>query len=202
MAAIKESNSEQQTLHLDFSIDDLRKGQVTVLVQPNNDPARYGCTLLFPDKPTDVFATFPTCEALVRSTGATGYGSMYGWIQFFRASDSPLTGDVQWEVDPVPIFGDLNTPFCWFGPEPSLFDCPMREGKLEHDWICHSFLTYLPDCLISKDVRPILGFEWGFRIRESKVEVKELQEVEMKVWDERLAMLEHKYPGWAFQKAK
>lgn len=178
MASDKLNHTNKETLELDFDIDGSRKGHVSVSVQPNNDPRHYGCDLLFTDKPWDCFATYPVCEASVRSTGVRGYGCMYGWIQMVRNSTSPLTASDAWEMDPLPILGDLKIPFTLFGPEPSLFDCPMRENQSQYDWICHSFLTYIPDCLISKDVRPILGFEWGFRIEDGKVQVKALRKLE------------------------
>lgn len=154
----------RQELDFDFRISDIRKGTVTVAVKSNNDPEHYGCDLLLPDHPGSDFKDFPTCEAKVRSTGGKGYASMYGWIQVFRCTNDALTKNDPWEMDPVPIHSDVNSPFCWFGPEPSLFDCPMRDRAKQCDWACHSFLAYIDDCLISKDVRPILGLSWGFWI--------------------------------------
>lgn len=189
----------QQRLDLDFQISNLRKGKVSVFVEPNQDPTNYGCDLILQDHPGSDFNGFPACEAKVRSTGAKGYGSMYGWIQLFRCTEAALTENDPWDMDPVPIHNDLNTPFCWFGPEPSLFDCPMRDRAKRCDWVCHSFLTYTEDCLISKDVRPILGFSWGFWITKGQVMVKPLQKLEVAAWNEHLPLLRAKYPGWEFR---
>ncbi|KAK3057402.1 hypothetical protein LTR09_001586 [Extremus antarcticus] len=199
MASTNETTPERQTLDIPFDLDDARKGAVSVSVQPNTNPEHYGCHLIFPDKPKDAFAGFPVCEATVRSTGAKGYASIYGWVQMVRSSSSPLTESDKWEMDTAPVNSDSNTPFCWFGPEPSLFDCPMREGEREYEWVCHSFLTYLPDCVISKDVRPVLGFEWGFETKDGEIMLKELRELEAGDWDEKLPMLREKHSGWMFR---
>ncbi|KAK5164487.1 uncharacterized protein LTR77_009693 [Saxophila tyrrhenica] len=189
----RENIQERQTLELNLDLSHHgRKAQVSVTVQPNTDPSLYGCTLLFPSKPSSTFANFPVCEATVRAIGMKGYGSMYGWVQMTRDSSH------DWEMDPAPIFQGLDTPFCWFGPEPSLFDCPMRENVRDFDWTCHSFLAWLPDCLMSKDVRPGVGFEWGFWIEDGEVRVKALKRLGDGEWDGHLPMLREKFPSWTF----
>lgn len=198
MPSVYKAVPGRQTLDFSFQVSDTRKGEVAVVVEENNEPQNYGCDLLLPDHPGSHFKDFPICEAKVRSTGAKGYGSIYGWIQVFRCNDSLLTEDDHWEMDPVPLHSDLNTPFCWFGPEPSLFDCPMRDRRKQCDWDCHSFLTYSDDCLISKEVRPILGFCWGFSIRDGQVVIKALEKLDMNIWDGHLSLLREKHPGWDF----
>lgn len=191
-----------QFLDLSFRLSPLRKGDVKVSVQTNHNPEQLGCDLLFPPKPNQsisAFTSFPACSASVRSTVAQGYGAMYGWIQLVQISPSLLTPDTPWEMDPVPITADLNTPFVWFGPEPSLFDAPMREGVESLDWKCHSFLAAIDDCVISKNVKPVLGFEWGFWIDGGDVSIKALREVKLEEWDEHLALLRGRFEGWTFR---
>lgn len=112
-----------------------------------------------------------------------------------RSTDS----DDKWEMDPIPLTKDLNTPFVWFGPEPSLFDGPSRFECKELDWSCRSFLTYVEDGVISKDVIPILGFEWGFWVKDGEVFVKALREVGLDVWDGHLGLLRSQFEGWKFR---
>ena len=197
-----EAISELQQLDLTFELSNLRKGNVKVSVQTNNNSEIYGCDLLFPNEPKSQFNSFPACEATVRSTGAKGYGAMYGWIQMTQISESVLTSEMPWEMDPLPITADLNLPFGFFGPEPSLFDSPMRKGIKTLDWMCHSFLGAIDDCLISKDVRPVLGFEWGFWIEDGKVSIKALRALKIEEWDHQLPLLRGKFDGWQFRDHK
>ena len=148
------------------------------------------------------FEGFPVCEASVKTHGdMQGYGSIYGWIQMVRAGD-PSDSTTPWEMDPIPILADLNTPFAWFGPEPKLFDAPTREGVDQLDWTCHSFLTYIEDSLVSKAVIPILGFQWGFELHGhgSKPKIKVLRELQLDAWNGHLDLLENSFSGWSFSR--
>lgn len=193
-----------QKLLIDFAFSKQRRGTVTVTVQPNDDPEAYGMNLLFPDTPSKEFLGFPACHARLGSAaGASGYASMYGWTQVFRCvqSDSnevKLSEADEWEMDPIPLTSDLNLPFAWFGPEPSLFDLPARPRHLQVDWICRSFLSVIGDCLLTKHVHPVLGFEWGFRMDKGEVHVKPVRQLHSSAWDEHLELLRAKYPGWTF----
>lgn len=191
---------EVQSLNLEFSLPNSRAGSVTASVKADNDPSKYGLQLIFPDHDTKIFRDFPICEANVSTVGTQGYGSIYGWIQMVRSGELPTTSAAPWEMDPIPILADLNTPFAWFGPEPKLFDAPMRIGVQELDWTCHSFLTYIEDGLMSKDVKPVLGFEWGFELRGGEPKLKLLRELQLTAWNDQLGLLESSFTEWKFNR--
>lgn len=192
--------TEVQSLDLEFSLSHSRAGSVTASVKADNDPTKYGLQLIFPDHDTNTLEGFPVCEATVSTVGTQGYGSIYGWIQMVRSGEPSAVSAAPWEMDPIPILAGLNTPFAWFGPEPKLFDAPMRTGVQELDWTCHSFLTYIEDGLMSKDVKPVLGFEWGFELRNGKPKLKVLRELQLSSWDEQLDLLESSFTGWKFNR--
>lgn len=198
------SIATNQNLTLEFSVSHRRKGTVSVSVRPDDEPEVQGMDLLFPNTPASDFLGFPLCHATVQSAAqARGYASMYGWIQLVRCNqsksgDAKLSDADEWEMDPIPITSDLNTPFVWFGPEPSLFDGPSRPRDLQVDWICRSYLAYIGDVALTRDVRPILGFEWGFWMRGGEVFVKPLQRLEDNAWSEHLGLLRNKFAGWTF----
>ncbi|KAK5125876.1 hypothetical protein LTR08_005123 [Meristemomyces frigidus] len=122
---------------------------------------------LFPNHPLSTFHGFPTCTAKIQASSDVGYAATYGWIQMVReAPTAAAAAHAKWAMDPVPILADLNTPFAWFGSEAQLFDAPSRTERGELDWNCWSFLAYIEDSLLSRAVRPIRAFEWGFRIAE------------------------------------
>ena len=189
-----------QSLSLDFSLPRSRAGSVTASVRTNRDPSNYGLQLLFPGHDMGTFKGFPVCEASVSTLGMQGYGSIYGWIQMVRSGEPSNISAAPWEMDPVPILSGLNTPFAWFGPEPKLFDAPMRIGVQELDWTCHSFLAYIEDGLMSKDLKPVLGFEWGFELHNGEPKLKMLRELQLSAWNEQLDLLESSFMGWKFSR--
>ena len=127
---------------------------------------------------------------------------MYGWVQFATVPESDTDTTMHWEMDPIPITNDLSTPFTWFGPEPRLFDAPMQVKFQNLDWAAHSFLAYVPDCLITTEVKPILGFEWGFWKREGQIQIKPLRKLGLEAWDAHLPLMREKFTGWKFAESK
>lgn len=194
------ATEEVQSLSLKFSLSNSRAGSVTASVKADNDPSKYGLQLIFPNRDTKIFRHFPICEATVSTVGTRGYGSIYGWIQMVRSGESSTISAAPWEMDPIPILADLDTPFAWFGPEPKLFDAPMRIGVQELDWTCHSFLTYVEDGLMSKDVKPVLGFEWGFELHDGEPKLKVLRELQLSAWNDQLGLLESSFTKWKFNR--
>jgi hypothetical protein len=137
------------------------------------------------------------CNATVTASSDYGYAAMYGWIQMVR--ESPLNSTGLWEMDLIPISEALNSPLIYFGPEPRLFDAPFRINREDMDWTAWSFLTYLPDCLMTQKVHPILVFEWGFRIEGGEVTTKMLKMVDVReAWEGQRELMEERFPGWRF----
>jgi hypothetical protein len=123
---------------------------------------------------------------------------MYGWVQMASVPESETNTITHLEMDPIPITNDLNTPFTWFGPEPRLFDAPMQVKFQNLDWTAQSFLVYVPDNLLTRDVRPILAFEWGFWKHEGQIQIKPLHKLGLEAWDAHLPMMRKKFVGWTF----
>ncbi len=48
---------------------------------------------------------------------------MFGWVQMVRSTDDESVGG-RFEMDPFGLFGDVRSPYCWYGTEPTLFDAP------------------------------------------------------------------------------
>lgn len=156
----------------------------------------------FPEQPMNAFLDFPVCNARVRSPDDDGYAAVYGWIQMVREApldfQSSQSSDL-WELDPIPTTANIDTPFIWFGPEPQLFDAPFRANRTDMDWTCWSFLTYIEDALMSKSVRPILVFEWGFEIDCGNVCIKSLSLINVRdAWEQQREMLEKMFGSWSF----
>jgi hypothetical protein len=115
---------------------------------------------------SDAFG-FPVCTATVRYP-RRGYDAMFGWVQLVHSTDNQ-SGGQHFEMDPFARFGDVRSPYCWYGTEPTLVDAPSRQDRAPIEWIAYSFLATTPiDDVIQGSPRrvvPLLGFEWGFDIR-------------------------------------
>src|SRR6185437_15699983 len=118
------------TMVLPFAHEGLA-GTISVACVRNDDPALLGC------RPGA--AGLPACTATVAFPGE-GYRAMFGWIQLVRSTDNESRG-AAFEMDPLSLFADLDTPFAFFGHLPTLFDGPARPMRPDMDWLAHSFLA-------------------------------------------------------------
>jgi hypothetical protein len=119
---------------------------------------------------------------------------MLGWIQLVRSTDVG-DGGSQFEMDPYEPLGTLPHPFCWFGPTPTLFDAPSRRTRADMDWVAHSFLSFIGK---PQEARAILGFNWGFLLRDQEVSIEPVAPLAPSEWDAHLPLLRRQHPSWQF----
>jgi hypothetical protein len=138
---------------------------------------------------------FPSCQATVSYPGM-GYNAMFGWVQLVRATD---VGGGDFALDPLRFFEDASAPHCFYGIRPTLFDAPSRDERCELDWIAHSFLAPIELLEIDPQVRPLLGFSWGFEIdSQSVLTVKPLKSLSANDWGQHVPYLTERFPTWRF----
>jgi hypothetical protein len=170
-------------------------GHVHVKCVVNDDPAALGC-------PPDAQG-FPACTAMVEFPHR-GYRAMFGWVQLVCSTDNSSGGE-RFETDPFALFGDAPSPYCWYGPAPTLFDAPFRLCAAPIAWIAHSFLATTPlDDVMRGSARwvvPLLGFSWGFDIAGDRVALRPVARLASGDWDGHLPVLRKSYPYWRFHEA-
>jgi hypothetical protein len=164
------------------------EGTVEVEVGVNGDQAALGCP--------DYARGFPCCRATV-SPPARGYADFLGWVQLVSSTD--LYGEFR--IDPFEPLGEPTHPLCFYGFAPVLFDAPHREHRDDTDFVAHSFLCGLAGGVLSgkREIEAILGFSWGFRIRQRRIEIDPPNHLEASDWDGHLAYLRASFPGWSFR---
>jgi hypothetical protein len=171
-------------------------GRVHVDCLPNTDPEFWGCW-------TSVAEGFPVCTATIEYP-SYGYRSMFGWVQLVRSTDNESKG-TRFELDPLALFGDAPSPYCWYGQRPILFDAPSREARQPMEWIAHSFLATTPLDEVAqwkpRRVVPVVGFAWGFTDDGSGVTLHELAVLSSGEWTAHLPLLRDNYPRWLFADA-
>jgi hypothetical protein len=138
---------------------------------------------------------FPSCEARVTYAGK-GYSALFGWVQLVRAQDC-AGGD--FALDPLRLFEDASAPHCFYGICPTLFDAPSRAGRYALDWTAHSFLAPIDLFEVNPEVRPLLGFSWGFNIdSQSALSVKPTNMLADSDWRHHVPYLADRFPRWRF----
>jgi len=160
---------------------------VEVEVGVNENPAELGCP--------DFARGFPVCRATI-APPARGYADFLGWVQLVAASNR--AGGFQ--MDPFEPLGDVSHPFGFYGFAPVLFDAPHRDDRPDMDWLAHSFLCGLGETMLEgrKEVDAILGFSWGFRIRDGEISVRGPSLLSAQDWDGHRDYMHAVYSGWSF----
>ena len=161
-------------------------GRVEVDVLANADPVSLGCDA---DN-----RQFPACKAKVRYAGG-GYRAMFGWVQLVRSTDAAT---VDFEMDPYFLFPDIDSPYCFYGYKPTLFDAPGRTHRDDLDWIAHSFLAATPTEYGARQVVPLQGFSWGFSIRSGMIDLAPALPLAPNEWTIHIPYLRAVYPTWQF----
>jgi len=140
---------------------------------------------------------FPVCHATVNYP-ARGYNAVLGWVQLVRSGDNTSHGRA-FEIDPLEFLGDVPHPFCWIGVSPDMFDAPSRSPRHDLDWTAHTFLC-VPEGSTSSglSVHALLGFAWGFRIRNDDIHLVPPTPLGAKDWDQHVNVLASRYPSWRF----
>ena len=92
------------------------------------------------------------------------------------------------------------TPYCWYGTNPSLFDAPSRDFRIELDWIAHSYLAASPIRGNNRrKVTPLAGFSWGFHIfNKNKIDLLPVTALTGADWEAHLPYLRKNFKKWKF----
>lgn len=158
----------------------------------NDDPEAFGVE--------DFARGFPFCRATI-DPPAISYREMIGWIQVVERSDLGRG----FKIDLCEPLGDVPHPFCFYGYSPIMFDCP--HATFRHwDFTAHTFLCGQGGKLLEqtedgrREVRAVLGFEWGFSKRGDQIDHSGLRPLGAEDWGRHLPYLHRRFadPRWTF----
>jgi hypothetical protein len=180
-----------------FSLRDI-DGRVDIAYGINDDPKRWGFHLFGPDWDIESARGFPVLEARVRYR-AEGYAAFLGWIQVarFTVRDDSAPEAIWAAPDIGPRSRDADGPYTNFGIEPVFFDATASDAS-DEEFLARTFLTYTPDCLVSRVVEPLCGFTWGYDIEHGTVRPRELRGSSVDDWLEAVERLRLRLPTWTF----
>lgn len=165
-------------------------------MQPATGATASGRAALDPSLPAAHGAGLPTCTATI-DFPVVDYTAAMGWVQLVRSTDSARP-DV-FELDPLALHSDLNTPYAFFGIAPTLFDAPYRDSDHPLVWQARSYLAVSSDAVLAKEARPVVAFSWGFRIEAGSVTLQAPTPLDVAHWTDHLDVLEDAHPGWSFR---
>lgn len=173
-------------------------GEVRVEYGINEEPEGlgYGEAVLGSDYPADMARGFPFIQAGVAYDGV-GYGADMGWVQVVRYLVHD-TGEETTVFDAPPQLSDTDCPYFAFGIRPTMFDAPGISDVQDVTWDADAFLVHTPDAVLSRDMRAICGFKWGYRLKRAKPTAVPLVAATESDWERNVVDLGRRYPTWDF----
>jgi hypothetical protein len=174
-------------------------GVVSVMYGVNSDPERFGYGYLNLDwYSPDLVRGFPVMQASVEHP-SEGYAADMGWIQVVRhvvADEGSEEDAIIFDVPPQ--FAGSDVPYFAFGVLPTVFDAPSILAD-NVTWRADTFLVYTPDAVLSRVVRSVCGFLWGYDVREGVRELYPLRIARSDDWARNLPDLRSRFKDWEFQ---
>jgi hypothetical protein len=177
-------------------------GLVTVQYGVNEDPIRWATPCWsWTGSVLSWFGGFPVMQATVEYP-AEGYAADMGWLQVVRYEVRDPGEEERATVfdAPPPQLADMEMPYAAFGIRPTFFDVPAMGAK-EALWDADTFLVYTPDAVLSRVLRPICGFPWGYRLHEGVVLLNPLSFADASHWKRNLSDLRERFSSWTFEEA-
>jgi hypothetical protein len=173
-------------------------GEISVEYGRNDNPLRWGHDVLGLDWfNVERVRGFPVVEATVIHP-AEGYRAFMGWLQVLRYDVRDSGEEVQTEVvDVAPQLAEVDLPYLVFGIRPTLFDAPCTDAT-SISWAASSFLAYSPDAVMSKNLKAVCGFTWGFRVEDRARTLASLRVATGDDWAAALSVLTERFPAWTF----
>jgi hypothetical protein len=175
-------------------------GLVTISCGEDRDPAFWGFAtpgLLFQPFDLELAKGYPVCEARIAYAGS-GYRALMGWIQLITQRNPDTGAEVEKNVDLFPMLADADSPFCVFGYAPTFFDAPANPDQGTIDWIADTFLAVCPDVVRTRTVAALLGFRWGYALRQAQATPIPLQALNHDAWELQRPLPHTRYPRWRF----
>jgi hypothetical protein len=123
---------------------------------------------------------------------------MMGWIQLITHRH-PVTGvEEEASVDLAPMLSDVDSPFITFGYAPTFFDAPANPDQGTIDWIADTFLVVAPDVARTRTIAALLGFRWGYQLRNRLATPLPVEILGPQMWGRGRETLHAGYPSWRF----
>lgn len=66
-------------------------------------------------------------------------------------------------------------------------------------WRATTFLVHTPDAVLSRVIRPICGFSWGYRVEEGSVHRDALTVADAGDWSAILPDVRTRFATWTFE---
>jgi hypothetical protein len=172
-------------------------GHVVVQLAVNEDPVRWGHHLLGLEWDPPVPVGCPVMSGEIRYPGE-GYGAWLYWLQVVAYRDSRYPDYSGTHADvPSPLHGK-DVPYLASGVLPRIFDAPATDSD-DADFSAHSLLAYDPNCNMSRTLRVLCGYSWGYEIREGTIAVQAPGLLDGAGWAADLELLRAEFPSWTFE---
>jgi hypothetical protein len=127
---------------------------------------------------------------------AEGYGADMGWVQIAHYEIRDPGAEERVTIfDVPPQLSETETPYLAFGVRPTAFDAPSITSQ-EVTWRASTFLTYTPDAVLSREIRAVAGFSWGYDVVAGEVTIIPLSVATREGWTDPVPALQERFPNW------
>ncbi len=177
-----------------------KNGSVMATFGPNRGVKSSGFTAIAGRFTDNVVKGFPVIMAEVKY-GGLGYESMLGWVQIVTHR-YPGGPESEVSVDVAEMFQGYQNPYCFYGYKPTLYDAPCHNPGVTMEWIAYSFLSPLKqiDENEKKMVAPVVGFKWGYALKNGKIDrIFQPESVYERKWVELSREVRGEYSDWTFK---
>lgn len=178
-----------------------RPGRLALEYLPSDDIERTGFDMFDPsDFDPRLTIGYPTMRAWVHDYRGTGYrtaSAFIQWIDTRRGRRDPVETR---ELDRSGVFGDIGMPFFSYGYPANLYDAPAHNmhGAEWMSWVATTWFVTMPARWTDHEVRPILGFQWGYEDDETGVTTMPLRHLTNSSWNDSLRWLQRESPKFCF----
>lgn len=187
-----------QQLRVPFELRGLQ-GHVDAQVSVNRDPERWGHHLLplewDPPRPEGC----PVMSGVTHYEGE-GYGAWFFCLQVVSYRDSRYPDYSGTHADVPPSLSGGDVPYFASGVLPRFFDAPATDSD-DADFSARSLLAHDPDCNMSRTLRVLCGYSWGYEIRDGAITLQGPGLLDRAGWAADLDLLRAEFPSWTFENA-
>lgn len=147
-----------------------------------------------------------TLRVWVERYEGSGHRTASVFVQWLDVEREDASGARAYrELDVIESFAGAGIPFFAMGYPANLYDAPAHNlrGSTWMRWLATTWFVTLPARWTAFEVRPVVGFRWGYEegAQPGGVTVLPMSDLSARDWDQALGWLRKACPGVSFAPA-
>lgn len=185
---------------LGFTLNE-RPGRLAVEYRPNDSIEKSGFDMFDPSDFDPALAIgYPTLRAWVHDYEGTGYRTASAFVQWIDTERRRADAVTARELDTSAVLRDQEVPFFSYGYPANIYDAPAQnmQDAAWMSWIATTWFVTMPARWTNQEVRPLLGFQWGYEEDHANVNTMPLRHLAGEAWNRSLNWLRSSSPAFLF----